>query len=149
MLANLQDIRVSIQIWSQIFDKIVSNMGLDSNIQGHALQFSRFYFLATDHEDILLDKRHNEVNAGRMSGPYFTLPMPDLHVTPIGVVPKADGGWRMITHLSYPPSASINDHIDPQFTSVTYTSFDTVVQTISTLGQGVLIARPPLRILFA
>lgn len=51
--------------------------------------------------------------------------------------------------FSYPPSASINDHIDPQFTSVTYSSFDTVVQTMSTLGQGVLIARPPLRMLFA
>lgn len=82
-----------------------------------------------------------------MSGPYFTPPMPNLHVSPIWVVPKADGGLRMITHLSSPLSASINDHIDPQFTSVTYTSFDTVVQTISTFGQGVLIARPPLRII--
>lgn len=71
-----------------------------------------------------------------MFGPYFTPPMPNLHVSPIGVVPKADGGCRMITHLAYLTSASINDHIDPQFTSVTYTSFDTVVQTMSTLGQG-------------
>lgn len=41
MLENLQDNRVSIQIGSQIFYKMVSNMGLNSNIQGHALQFSR------------------------------------------------------------------------------------------------------------
>lgn len=71
--------------------------------------------------------------------------MPNLHVSSIGVVPRADGGCRMITHLSYSPSASINDHIDPQFTSVTYTSFDTFVQTISTLGQGTLIAKVDIK----
>lgn len=109
--------------------------------------FLEKYFSASDHEDVILDKIHNEVKAGRMSGPYFTPPMLHLHVSPIWAVPKADEGLRMITHLSYPPSASVNDHKDPQFTSVTYTSFDTVVQTISTLGKGVLILRPPLKLL--
>lgn len=108
--------------------------------------FLENFFSASDHEDVILDKIHNEVKAGRMSGPYFTPPMLHLHVS-IWAVPKADEGLRMITHLSYPPSASVNNHKDPQFTSVTYTSFDTVVQTISTLGKGVLIVRPPLKLL--
>jgi hypothetical protein len=48
-----------------------------------------------------------------MSGPFTHPPMHNLHVSPIGVVPKADGGWRMIMHFSYPPVNSINDNIDP------------------------------------
>jgi hypothetical protein len=44
-----------------------------------------------------------------------------------------------------PPSLSIHDHIDPAFTAVTYTSFDTVVQTISHLGLGTLLAKPDIK----
>lgn len=61
-----------------------------------------------DHEDILSD---NEVLAGCNSGPYVVQPMPNLYVSLKGVVPKADGEWCMLSHLSYPPSASFNDHI--------------------------------------
>lgn len=74
--------------------------------------------------------------------------MPYLHVSPIGVVPKADGGWRMITHLSYQPSFSINENIDPQFTTVTYTSFETVVQTIGTIGPRALLAKLDIEMLW-
>lgn len=54
----------------------------------------------------------------------------------------------MITHLSYPPSNSINHHIDPVHTSVKYTSFDTVVQTISLLGKGTFIAKVDIKSAF-
>lgn len=62
--------------------------------------------------------------------------------------------WRMayqymITHLSYRPSLSINKHIDPQFTTVTYTSIDTVVQTIRTLFPRALIVKLDIKMLFA
>lgn len=62
--------------------------------------FSKNLSSASDSEEVLLEKIYSEVTAGRMSGPYLLPPMPNLHVSPIGVVPKADGGWRMITHLS-------------------------------------------------
>ena len=81
---------------------------------------------AHEHLKVLQDKLNKEVNEGRMSGPFPHPPMHNLHVSPIGVVPKADGGWRMIMNLSYPPVTSINDDIDPSYTSVTYTSFDSV-----------------------
>jgi hypothetical protein len=77
-----------------------------------------------------------------------TPPVHNLHVSPIGVVSKSDGGWRMITHLSYPPSICINNHIDPVYTSVNYTSFDTVIQTISHLGKGALIAKADIKSAF-
>lgn len=80
------------------------------------------------------------VKANSMAGPYLAPQMHNSNESPIGVVLKADGEWCMITHLPYPPPASINDHKDPQFTSVSNTSFDTVVQNITTFDQGALIA---------
>ena len=55
--------------------------------------------------------------------------MHNFHISPEGIDPKADGGWRMIMHLSYPPFISVNDNIDPIYTTVTDTSFDTVIHT--------------------
>ena len=46
----------------------------------------------------------------------------NIHLSPVGVVPKSDGGWRMITHLSYPKSSGINSLIDPGLCR--YASFD-------------------------
>ena len=45
-------------------------------------------------------------------GPFQNRPISNLRCSPIGVVPKKTGGWRLITHLSYPPSNSVNDYID-------------------------------------
>lgn len=64
--------------------------------------------------------------------------MPNLHVSHIGVVPEADGS-----------AFSINEHIDPQFTTVTYTSFETVVQTIGTIGPRALLAKLDIEMLLA
>ena len=89
---------------------------------------------AHQHPHVLQNKIDKEVEQGRIEGPFKTLPMHNFHISPVGVVPKADGGWRMIIHLSYPPFISINDTIDPIYTTVTYTSFDTVIQTISQVG---------------
>lgn len=60
---------------------------------------------------------------------------------PICVVPKTDGGWRLITHLSHPVGNSVNDLIDPDMSILSYTSFDTVVKNIADLGPGALIGK--------
>jgi hypothetical protein len=44
----------------------------------------------------------NEVMLGRMIGPFSTKPISMLRISPIGLVSKSDGGWRLITHLSNP-----------------------------------------------
>ena len=73
--------------------------------------FSNNLISANQHSDILEAKLFKEVGEGRMIGPFLDPPVPNLHVSPIGVVPKHDGGWRMITHLSYPPLSSIKIHL--------------------------------------
>lgn len=50
-----------------------------------------------------------------MDGPYAVGPFSNLRTSPIGIVPKKTGGWRLITHLSAPVGYSINDFIDTTF----------------------------------
>lgn len=107
--------------------------------------FSKNLLSASENWEALQEKLDKEVQEGRMVGPFKDPPLRNLHVSPIGVIPKADGGWRMITHLSYPPSNSINSHIDPVHTTVKYTSFDTVIHTISDLGKGSKLAKVDIK----
>ncbi|KAK3106927.1 hypothetical protein FSP39_003200 [Pinctada imbricata] len=54
----------------------------------------------------------------------------------------------MITHLSYPPGNSINDFIDPSNSTVQYTSFDEVIQSISMVGQASLLGKMDIKSAF-
>lgn len=85
---------------------------------------------------------------GRIMGPFQERPISNLHISPVGVVPKADGGWRMIMHRSYPKYESINYFIDPEVCSVHYSSFDNVVDMISSLGKGALLGKVDVKSAF-
>ena len=101
---------------------------------------------AFDHAEQLSDKIDKEVSLGRFAGPFDCPSLPNLRVSPVGVVPKSDGGWRLITHLSYPEGDSINDGIDQSFCSVHYTSFDKVTDMIIySLGRSACIAKRDLK----
>ena len=60
---------------------------------------------------VLRDKINNELAAGRFAGPFKFPPISNLKISPVGLVPKSDGNWRLITHLSYPEGSSVNDGI--------------------------------------
>ena len=103
---------------------------------------------ATEHHDQLIDKVKKEVSLGRIMGPFKQLPLANLHISPIGLVPKADGGWRMITHLSYPKSKGVNHFIDSSACTVHYSSFDNVIDMISRLGKGALLGKLDIKSAF-
>lgn len=64
-------------------------------------------------------KLQPELDAGRIKGPFSTPLLPNLHISPIGLVPeKTPGQFRLIHHISYPKGSSINDHTDPTFATV-------------------------------
>ena len=63
-------------------------------------------------------KLQKELELGRILGPFSKRPISTLKVSPIGLVPKNDGGWHLITHLSYPVNESINCFIDPNICKV-------------------------------
>lgn len=95
-----------------------------------------------------IKKVENEIMNGRIAGPFPIRPISNLRCSPIDLVPKKTSGWRLITHLSYPPSRSVNDFINPQFTSVQYSSFDNAVSIVKRLGPNALIAKMDIKSAF-
>ena len=73
---------------------------------------------------IFKEKLMKEVILCRIAGPCRHPPFPTLQVSPMGLVPKKDGDFRLIQHLSYPENNSINDFIDKDHCSVQYSSVD-------------------------
>ena len=51
----------------------------------------------------------SECSAGRILGPFQSPPLPNLRCSGLGMIPKHDGGWHTIYHLSAPHGTSIND----------------------------------------
>ncbi|XP_053145742.1 uncharacterized protein LOC128342468 [Hemicordylus capensis] len=93
-------------------------------------------------EAVVLRKINKEIALGRVLGPFRELPMPDLRISPLGVVPKkAPGEYRLIHHLSFPHGSSVNDGIPDSLCSVRYTSFDQAVKVVCSCGQGALLAK--------
>ena len=76
-----------------------------------------------------------------MAGPFSSPPFDDLHCSGVGIVPKKDGGWPLINHLSAPNGLSINDFIDLHDYSLQYTSVDDAIRICQTLGKGALMAK--------
>lgn len=82
----------------------------------------------------------NEIYCGRIAGPFLTRPISNLRCSPIGIVPKKTGGFRLIRHFSFAPNVSVNDYVDEKFTSVKYSSFDNAINMINNLGVNAFIA---------
>ena len=104
---------------------------------------------AYKHPEVVTQKLSQESRLGRIAGPYSTLPIPNLVVSPIGIVPKKDPGkFRMIHHLSYPRGQSVNSGIDKIFTQVSYHSVDMAIDCILQLQAGVYFAKTDIESAF-
>lgn len=66
----------------------------------------------------------------------------------VGVVPKKNGKWRMVHHLSAPPGSSVNDHIPKEPYSLLYSSVDDAVRLLCSLGIGTQMAKVDLKSAF-
>lgn len=82
-------------------------------------------------------KLNVELASGRVAGPFHTPPLPNLKISPIGLVPKKETGkFRMIHHLSYLKGTSVNDFLEEELCTVRYTSFDDAIALLLSLGPG-------------
>ena len=77
-----------------------------------------------------------EVSRGHTIGPFDNSPFHNFHRSPIGAEPKKDGSVRLVLDLSSPKGFSVNDGIDKEAYSVTYSSLDVAVDIVRRLGQG-------------
>ena len=77
---------------------------------------------------------NKELQAGRLAGPFKEPPFTHFQISPIGLVPKKNGKFRLIVHLSSPKADSINSHIDNIFSDVQYATLQDAFKLI--LGMG-------------
>lgn len=125
-------------------DSKTSLLLLDGFRNGFSLQYSgpRTPFISRNLKSAEMlkietqSKLNKEITLGRMCGPFKNRPISTLRTSPIGLVNKSDGSFRLIMHLSFPSGCSVNDFVDPNETSVKYTSFDEVIDMVSSLGKG-------------
>ena len=91
---------------------------------------------AKENPDILNEKIQKELLAGRIEGPFSNPPFENFRASPLGLVPKKNNSeYRVIHHLSYPDGCSVNDGIDPSYTSVEYQSVDMASDLILKFGK--------------
>lgn len=99
---------------------------------------------ALENRNIVDEKIRNEVEAGRILGPYVSTPH-DFVCSPLALVPKKNtGSFRLIHDLSFPknkPVNSVNSVIAKENTQVSYDSIDTVVQKVKENGRACLMAK--------
>ena len=84
----------------------------------------------------------NELHKGHIAGPYSISPLPSLHVSRFGVIPKKyqPGKWRLILDLFILLGHSINDSILKEPFSFQYTSVDDVISGIMSYGLSFLLS---------
>lgn len=102
-----------------------------------------------DQPEVVKQKLLAEVDLGRMAGPFTEPPLPNLRVSPLGLVPKKDTGkFRLIHHLSFPPGLSVNDGISREEAAVSYVSFDRAIALVARAGRGALLAKTDIESAF-
>lgn len=112
----------------------------------HLPSKSRNLKSAITRPEITQQKIDKEVAEGRVGGPFAYPPLPNLRVSPLGLVEKKKSGdFRLIHHLSYPQNESVNDYIDPKLCFVKYASFDEAVALVQKLGQGCLLGKSDIK----
>ena len=111
--------------------------------------FSNNLVSASEHPDRVDQKLTKEIQEGRIVGPFAEPPLPNLRISPLGVIPKkVQGEFRMIHHLSFPFGASVNDFIPQEFCSVHYAKVDDAIRFIKRLGRGCTLAKTDVRSAF-
>ena len=97
------------------------------------------------HPSIINDALAVECLNNRIIGPFDSLPLPNLRCSRLGIVPKHDGGWRTIYHLSAPLGYSINDFIDSSTYTLSYCTVDDAYAIVYQLGPGTLLSKIDLK----
>ena len=100
---------------------------------------------AKDNLSELNAKIQAEIIAGRVAGPFKLPPLSNLNISPLGLIPKKDGKFRLIHNLSYPPGNCVNEGIPEQFCTVQYQTLDHAIQIIQSLGREVYVAKADIQ----
>ena len=101
---------------------------------------------AVNHSEAISRAIRLELDRGHTCGPFCTAPLPDFRVNPLSARIKSDGSARLILDLSQPRGDSVNDGIDPEAFTCTYTSVDDAISLIfDNGGRGALIGKADIK----
>ena len=129
----------------KIFVKqLISNLVHGCSIGYHGPHFSanaKHLSSALQLANIIDENLKKETEAGHILGPFHTPPLPNLRCSGLGTIPKHDGGWRLIYHLSAPAGSSINDFIDSNTYTLSYCTVNDAYTIINKLGRGALLSK--------
>ena len=92
-------------------------------------------------DNIVGQKILEEIAKGRIAGPFNEPPFQNLHCSPLFLVPKKSGDFRLIHNLSAPVGHSVNDGISKSDSSVQYQNLSHAIQIVKKLGRGCLLAK--------
>ena len=89
-----------------------------------------------------------ELSHGRFMGPFD--PCEHWQINRVGIIPKGHtpGKWRLISDLSHPPGANVNDGIDLDLCSLSYVTMDEMVRTAAKLCRRVVLAKVDIQLAY-
>lgn len=118
-------------------------VGYKGDRAGHEHQRNHGSALSASASAAIDKEIRDEVAAGRMVGPFSRVPAAFTfsRTSPLAVVPKADGGDRIIDDLSAAGPRSVNAGIDDADATVHYASFDDALRLVARLGRGCLLGK--------
>ena len=68
--------------------------------------------------------------------------------SPLGLVPKHDGGFRRMHNLSHPPGISVNAHINDDYSSLKYTVVEDVLKIVTEVSWYSIILKQDIKKVF-
>ena len=121
----------------------IIEFGAKIGYQGPAQQIlSENLSSATDAPDIISQDLDNQIKHDRVTK--IDILPPQFISSPLGLVPKPNGGWRRIHHLSHPRGSSVNCNIPEEFGTLEYTTFDDAVEMLLKVGSGAIFVKRDL-----
>ena len=96
---------------------------------------------AVQHPSVIIEYRAKEVSLLRVFGPTPVPALDSLQINRFGVIPKKDGGWRLILDLSFPFGHSVNDGINEEEFTLTYSKVSNAIALIIKARRGALIGK--------
>ena len=75
----------------------------------------------------------------------FKAPIPPFIPPPLGLVPKHDGGWRKIHHISHPRGRSVNHYIPDGAGEMRYARFQDVLRLVIRAGRNFVIMKRDIK----
>ena len=100
---------------------------------------------ALSHPSLLDDALEVECSANCILGSFDSPPLPNFCCSGLDIIPKHNGDWRTIYHLSAPIGNSINDFIDSDAYTLTYCTVDDAYAIVKLLGPGTLLSKIDLK----